>query len=225
MAIRSKTPSTPAKRGKTISSQDAPAATPAKTKAKRNGSAAQHAKTQSAPASDATPPSAVQEQTFEAPPEYVEHQPAVAAEPDVSAPEAPKSVTAEPGAEREDRASRALNAIKTLGEMIAEGIDTLTELRAEMREMSGRLDQLAAGMPKAGQGGAGSQQQRPEAADTADADDYQVGRDRDPGDAVPPGVAVVSPTPLTETDEAALHSLEELPKRTGRGKRGPRAKA
>ena len=60
----------------------------------------------------------------------------------------------------------------------------------------------------------------------AGADDFQFGRDRDPGDAVPPGVAVMSPTPLTETDEAALHSLEELPKRAGRTtKRGPRAKA
>ena len=190
MAQRPKTPSTPAKRSKNTGGRDA-AAAPAKTKSRRNSGAAE-------------PPSGsgVQEQTYESPPGLAEPQPA-----------------AEAGAGREDRASRALAAVKTLSEMIVEGIGTLAELRAEMREMNGRLDQLAANRPNAGQAESDGMHQ-PAAADNAD--DYQVGRDRDPGDAVPPGVAVMSPTPLTETDEAALHSLEELPKRAGR--RGPRAK-
>lgn len=45
---------------------------------------------------------------------------------------------------------------------------------------------------------------------------YSAGRDRDPGDAVPPGVAVQSPVPLEPGDEAALHELEKLPKRAPR---------
>lgn len=195
MATRSKTPSTPAKRSKTNPGLDAPATTPAKSKARRNGSATKQPQTQGAPAPGASMDMAIQEQTFEAPPEFAERQPAVAGA----------------GAGREDRTNRALDAIKTLGEMIAEGIGTLTELRAEMRAISGRLDRLATSRQDAG-----------EAEPNGTADDYQAGRD--PGDAVPPGVAVLSPTPLTEADEAALHSLEELPKRGGRGKRGPRAK-
>ncbi len=75
--------------------------------------------------------------------------------------------------------------------------------------MSHRLDRLATG--------------RAAPAATSTADDYPFGRDRDPGDAVPPGVA--TPTPLTESDEAVLHTLEDLPKRPARGRRGPRAKA
>jgi len=192
MATRSKTPSAPAKRGKNTIGPDASA--PAKTKAQRKTSAAAQPEAQSAPAPDAATASGAKEQTFEAPAARAERQPAAA------------------GA---DRASRALDAIKTLGEMIADGIGTLAELRAEVRQMNGRLDQLAADRSNAG---------RAEPDGTADAaDDYQVGRDRDPGDAVPPGVAVMSPAPLTETDEAALHSLEALPKRAGRGKRAPRA--
>ncbi len=197
MATRSKTPSAPAKRGKNTIKPDAPA--PAKTKVQRKTSAAAQPEAQSAPAPDASTASGAKEQTFEAPAARTERQPAAA------------------GASREDRAGRALDAIKTLGEMIADGIGTLAELRAEVQRMNGRLDQLAANRSNAGRAG-------PDGTAGA-ADDYQAGRDHDPGDAVPPGVAVMSPAPLTETDEAALHSLEELPKRAGRGKRGPRAKA
>lgn len=105
----------------------------------------------------------------------------------------------------------ASEAIKALREMVAAGIDALAALREEVREVNRRLDQLAAG--------------RAQPAAASDADDYSFGHDRDPGDAVPPGVATATPTPMTETDEAVLHTLEELPKRTGRGRRGPRAKA
>ncbi len=106
---------------------------------------------------------------------------------------------------------RASEAIRALGEMVVAGLDALAELRKEVRAVNRRLDQLAAG--------------RSQAAAASDADDYSSGRDRDPGDAVPPGVATVAPVPLTDADEAVLHTLEDLPKRTGRGRRGPRAKA
>ena len=102
-------------------------------------------------------------------------------------------------------------AITALSERVATGFDMLAELRKEVHAMARRLDQLAAG--------------RAQSAATSEADDYAFGRDRDPGDAVPPGVAAAMPTPLTKSDEAVLHTLEELPKRPGRGKRGPRAKA
>ena len=46
--------------------------------------------------------------------------------------------------------------------------------------------------------------------------EYAAGRDRDPGDAVPPGVAVQGSVPLEPGDEAALHRLEGLPKRASR---------
>lgn len=109
------------------------------------------------------------------------------------------------------RALGAPEAMEALTKMVAVGIDALAALREEVRGVNRRLDQLAAG--------------RAQPAAASDADDYSFGRDRDPGDAVPPGVAAAAPTPLTETDEAVLHTLEELPKRTGRGRRGPRAKA
>ena len=101
-------------------------------------------------------------------------------------------------------------AIRALGERVATGIGLLAELRDEVRAVNRRLDQLAAGRA---QPAAGS------------ADDNPFGRERYPGDAVPPGVAATTPTPLTENDETVLHTLEDLPKRPGRGRRGPRAKA
>jgi hypothetical protein len=102
-------------------------------------------------------------------------------------------------------------AIRALGERVAAGIDMVAELRDEVRTVNRRLDQLAAG--------------RAQSAVMWNADDYPFGRDRDPGDAVPPGVAATTPTPLTDNDEAVLHTLEDLPKRPARGRRGPRAKA
>ncbi len=185
-------PSAPAKRVKNTANPE-PAA---QAKTRRKSTTAAPAEMPGKATPDASASSGVQQQTFE--------KPAVHAAP----PHAAKT----PDAGREDRASRALEAIKTLGDMIAEGIGTLGELRTEVHRMSGRLDQLAASQSNAG----------PQAG----ADDYQFGRNRDPGDAVPPGVAVTSPAPLTETDEAALQSLEKLPKRAGRtAKPAPRAKA
>ncbi len=57
----------------------------------------------------------------------------------------------EAGAGRESRASRASEAIKALGEMLAAGMDALEGLRTDVREVSRRLDQLVAVMPGAGQ--------------------------------------------------------------------------
>ncbi len=219
MAIRSKAPSTPAKRAKNTPERNTPTAAPPKAKAKRDGGAAKQPGRPSAATPDASMEATVQEQVFEAPAEHLEQRPTAEAA-------AAETGAAKPGmGQREDRASRALDAIKTLGEMISEGIETLAELRAEMREMSGRMDQLAAGMP--------TDQAGPERPHAAGAEDRPIGRDsggrdpggRDPGDAVPPGVAVLSPTPLTKADEAVLNALDELPKRAGRGKRGPRTKA
>ncbi len=122
-----------------------------------------------------------------------------------------------PAGQREPEAAtaspeiHASEAIRALGERVAAVIDMLAELREDVRAVNRRLDQLAAG--------------RAQPAATSNADDYPFGRDRDPGDAVPPGVAATTPTPLTENDEAVLRTLEELPKRPGRGRRGPRAKA
>ncbi len=205
MARQAKTPSAPAQRGKNTAN----AAAPAKAKTRRKSDVAAPAQMPSETMPDASTSSAVQQQTFE--------KPAAFAEPSHAAP------TPDPG--REDRASRALDAIKTLGDMIAEGIGALGELRAEVQRMSGRLDQLAAGQSNAGRTNSAGMAEAASGQE-AGADDYHFGRDRDPGDAVPPGVAVMSPTPLSETDEAALHSLEDLPKRAGRtARRPPRAKA
>ncbi len=117
----------------------------------------------------------------------------------------------EPEATAAGPESRMSEAIRALGERVAAGIDMLAELREDVRMLNRRLDQLAAG--------------RAQSAVTSNADDYPFGRDRDPGDAVPPGVAATTPTPLTENDKTVLHTLEDLPKRPGRGRRGPRAKA
>lgn len=41
-------------------------------------------------------------------------------------------------------------------------------------------------------------------------DDYAQNRERDPGDAVPPGVAVRTPAPLSEQDRQVQEKLEHL---------------
>jgi hypothetical protein len=40
-------------------------------------------------------------------------------------------------------------------------------------------------------------------------------KDRDPGDAVPSGVAVQHPAPLTEQEQAVKRKLEEMPAAAG----------
>ena len=177
----------PAQRGKAGSGEGGSA--PAKPKARRSRSSAAK---QSEPESALAP-------TGQADPPRVREASSASIE---------SPVAAGAGAGREPAVSEA---IKALSEMVAAGNDALAALREEVRAVSRRLDQLAAG--------------RAQPAAASDADDYSIGRDRDPGDAVPPGVAAATPASLTETDEAVLHTLEKLPKRAGRGKRGPRAKA
>lgn len=76
----------------------------------------------------------------------------------------------------------------------------LDGIRSELQALNRRIDQLIGAVVARAPGGS----------------DYAAGRDRDPGDAVPPGVAVQSPVPLEPGDEAALHELEKLPKRAPR---------
>lgn len=45
-----------------------------------------------------------------------------------------------------------------------------------------------------------------------------LSRRRDPGDAVPEGVAPEAPAPLTEEDRKVLRQLEDLPKRSPGGR-------
>lgn len=200
MTNQSKTPGRLAKRGRNIPDQEA-VATPAKSRALRTLSvAAEQAEAHIAPVSDVSGEQAPRQQACEAPADFVERQPTAEAKIDASC---------------EDPANRTLEAITTLGEMFV-------ELRTEIRGISDRLDQIAANMSSAGQV-ASAHPQRPGADMTDDGDRSK--RDRDPGDAVPPGVAVMSPTSLTKSDETVLHSLEELPRHVGRGRRGTRAKA
>ena len=123
----------------------------------------------------------------------------------------PEAKQPEPEATAASPEIPASEAIRALGERVAAVIDMLAELREDVRAVNRRLDQFAAG--------------RAQPAAMPNVNDYPFGRDRDPGDAVPPGVAATTPTALSENDEAVLHTLEELPKRPGRGRRGPRAKA
>ena len=136
---------------------------------------------------------------------------AAPAKPETRRTRGPSTEQLEPQGAAASPESHVAEAIRALTERVAAGVGTLAEVREEMRGVNRRLDQLAAG--------------RSQPAAASDADDYAFGRDRDSGDAVPPGVAAATPAPLTQTDEAVLHTLEDLPKRTGRGRRGPRAKA
>lgn len=81
----------------------------------------------------------------------------------------------------------------------------LDAIRSELQALNGRIDQLIGAVMG-------------RATDDGEAE-YSAGRDRDPGDAVPPGVAVQSPVPLEPGDAAALHELEKLPKREPRRRR------
>ena len=183
MATRSKTPGTPAQRDKAASGEKE--AAPAKPRTRRSPAAKRSASGSAlAPTKQADPP-----------------QVREASSDPVGAP-----VAAGMGAGHE-----MSDAIKAVSKMVAAGNEALAALREEVRAVSRRLDQLAAG--------------RGQPAAASDADDYSFGRNRDPGDAVPPGVAAATPASLTETDEAVLHTLEELPKRPGRSRHGPRAKA
>lgn len=112
-----------------------------------------------------------------------------------------------PAEAREQGAAGALDAVMARLEDLGRGLGGIAQLRADVQGLSRRIDDLAALV--AGQGQAPAASAAPAAPE------------RDPGDAVPPGVAVQDPAPLTPGDEAVLHTLEEMPKRAAR----PRAKA
>jgi len=143
----------------------------------------------------------------------------------------------------------APNALMARLDAIAQGLAELPELRAEVRALGGRVEQLAAVMASqdraeievkissppereaspararrrersSGPASSLGAQTSTDASEVEGGAEDPSGLDRDLGDAVPPGVTVQSPARLTGKDEAALHKLEELPKRRGRGRRG-----
>ncbi len=131
-------------------------------------------------------------------------------------------------------------------EIIRRGLGEVEQLRADVQTLSRRIEELAATMAGHGQESSESatpavgadHEGEPKRASgkgrvawasrpvmPAGASDESssveergnvVGRQRDPGDAVPPGVAVQTPAPLTTDDKAVLHALEELPQRVAR---------
>jgi hypothetical protein len=66
--------------------------------------------------------------------------------------------------------------------------------------MSGRTSDDAGGAGKGGGGGGYL---------------YRPRGERDPGDAVPPGVAPLEPAPLTEEEKRVLERLRNLPRERG----------
>jgi len=131
-------------------------------------------------------------------------------------------------------------------EIIRRGLEEVEQLRADVQTLSRRIEELAATMAGHGQGsgesatpavgadregepkrasGKGRVARASRLAGPAGTSDESssveergnvVERQRDPGDAVPPGVAVQTPAPLTTDDNAVLHKLEKLPKRVAR---------
>lgn len=83
----------------------------------------------------------------------------------------------------------------------------LDAILSELQALNRRVDQLIGAVTDRALGGDGAE--------------YPPGRDRDPGDAVPPGVAVQSPVPLAPGDKSVLRELERLPKRAPRRKPRP----
>ncbi len=83
----------------------------------------------------------------------------------------------------------------------------LDAILAELQALNRRIDQLIGAVRDRAPGEGGSE--------------YSPGRDRDPGDAVPPGVAVQSPVPLAPGDKAVLRELERLPRRAPQRKPRP----
>ena len=155
----------------------------------------------------------------------------------------------------EQSAKQALEAVLAQLESIGRGLGEVGQLRADVQMLSRRIDELAAAMAGQGQvpaedAASATPERDPEPkrtswkqrttralqptepGGTSDrsrsgiGDDNAAGRGRDPGDAVPPGVAVRTPAPMRSEDEAVLDALNELPRRVARsrGKAGGRAR-
>lgn len=106
-----------------------------------------------------------------------------------------------PSTPADETASPALGAI----------VPQLDAILSELQALNRRVEQLTGAVLGRVPGGAASGE---------DGSEYPAGRDRDPGDAVPPGVGVQSPASLEPGDKAVLRELEKLPKR---GPRRPRS--
>ena len=155
----------------------------------------------------------------------------------------------------EQGAGRTLVAVLAQLESIGRGLGEVEQLRADVQLLSRRIDELAAAIAgqdwasaesaapvaperdpesrRASRKGRATRASLPaEPGGTSDGnnggggEENVAGRERDPGDAVPPGVAVQTPAPLRPGDEAVLHTLEELPRRVARprGKVGGRSR-
>ena len=127
---------------------------------------------------------------------------------------------------------------------IADALTGLKPLPAAVQALAGRLEEVVSRVPDANQGApeptalmpdqdGGPKQARrrsPRRAATTSmlqptsganaSENGDDAFDRDPGDAVPPGVAVPSPAPLSKDDKKALDALANLPKRRRRGRQG-----
>ena len=92
-------------------------------------------------------------------------------------------------------AGRALEGLTEQMETLTAGLDALTRRFDEFSRQV--LDELRAGRDGLGPGDGSGERGR-----------GRAGREIDPGDAVPPGVAPLTPAPLTEEDRKVLDKLE-----------------
>ncbi len=153
----------------------------------------------------------------------------------------------------EQGATRAQELVLAQLESIRRGIGEVGQLRVDVQALTRRIEELAAAMAGQGQARGESvtpvmsdrdgepkrasgkrrvtRASRPaepgsilDASSSVEDGSSVVGPERDPGDAVPPGVAVQTPARLTFGDEAVLHALENLPKRVARPKAAGRSR-
>jgi len=152
-----------------------------------------------------------------------------------------------PAGPNEQGEKQALEAVLARLEEISRGLGEIGQLRADVQRLSVRFDELAAAAAGQGQAPAedaasAAPKRDPEPKQTSRKEPATqallpaelggisdrdrngigegnvVGHGRDPGDAVPPGVAVQTPAPLRSEDKAALDALNELPRRVVRSK-------
>jgi len=152
-----------------------------------------------------------------------------------------------PAGPNEQGEKQALEAVLARLEEISRGLGEIGQLRVDVQRLSVRINELAVAAAGQGQAPAEvaasatpkrdpepkrTSRKQPatqallpaEPGGTSDRDrngigeGNLVGHGRDPGDAVPPGVAVQTPAPLRSEDQAALDALKELPRRVARSK-------
>ncbi len=104
---------------------------------------------------------------------------------------------------------------------IENGLADLQPLATRMQSLSDQIEQLQATLtdqaPATAKPASPDKPRRSKAPSRAAFDnDGAPASKRDPGDAVPPGVAVKSPTPVAGDDKKILDALKAIPKRRGR---------